>query len=75
MGGVLVQAKPIPSASLLLAHTLALVTSRGTEVYSLVAVKQAEYIQTVQAKDAQTIYFTLRQLDGEADRVRTKAVV
>ncbi len=67
LGGVLVQAKPIPSSSLLLAHTLALVTSCGTEVYSPAAVKQAEYIQMVQAKDAQTIYFTLRQLDDEAD--------
>ncbi len=67
LGGVLVQAKPIASSSHLLMHMLALVTSRGTEVYSPAAVKQAEYIQTVQAKDAQTIYFTLRQPDDEAD--------
>ncbi len=66
LGGVLAQAKPIPSASLLLTHTLALVTSKGTAVYSAAVVKQAEYIQAVQAKDVQMIYFTLRQPDDEA---------
>ncbi len=67
LGGVLAQAKPIASSSELLMHTLALVTSRGTEVYSPVAVKEAEDIQAVRAKDEQTIYFTLRQPDDEAD--------
>ncbi len=56
-------------------HMLALITSCGTEAYSAEAVKEAGQIQGVQAKHAQTIYFTLWQPEEEADRVKTKAVL
>ncbi len=65
VGGLLAQAKPIASAHLLLTHSLALITSNRSDVYSEEAVKQAESIQVQLAKDTHTIYFTLRQLDDE----------
>ncbi len=44
VGGVLAQAKPIPSSAILLRQTLALITSRGEEAYPSEAVKEAERI-------------------------------
>ncbi len=75
MGAVLVQPKPITSSSFLLTKTLALVQARGTAVYSAGAVAEAERIQQFQMKDEQLVYFTLRQLEEEAERAKTKAVV
>ncbi len=70
---MLAQTKPIPSSSLLLMHTLALITS--SNAYLAEAVQEAEWIQEVRARDEQVIYFTLRQLDEEAVQAKTEAVV
>ncbi len=66
MGAVLVQPKPIASSLHLLTQTLALISARGTTVYSEEAVQEAERIQQVQARDEQMIYFTLHQPEEEA---------
>ncbi len=47
MGAVLAQAKPIASSLQLLMHMLALIMACGTDVYSAVAVQEAEHIQAV----------------------------
>ncbi len=75
LGVVLVQPKPITSSSHLLTQTLALITAHGMAVYSEEAMREADKIQQMQAQDEQVIYFTLQQLDEEAERAKTMAVV
>ncbi|MCP4549438.1 MAG: hypothetical protein GY835_23530, partial [bacterium] len=74
VGGVLAQAKPIPSSAILLRQTLALITSHP-QGYPDQAVKMAEKIQEVRAEDAQKVYYTLRQPDEEADQAKAKATM
>ncbi len=75
IGVVLIQPKPIASSLHLLTHTLALIMAHGTDVYSAEAVQEVDRIQEVQAWDEQVLYFTLRQLEEEAEQAKTKAVV
>ncbi|MCP4546554.1 MAG: hypothetical protein GY835_08835, partial [bacterium] len=53
---------------------LALIASRA-DAYPPEAVKEMERILKERAKDEQRVYFTLRQPDEEADRVRVKAAM
>ncbi len=67
MGAVLAQTKPIGSSSILLAAMVALVQTHGMATYSVKALQEVDHIQQLLARDLRMQYFTLRQLEEEAE--------